>query len=161
MKWNDHSRISGLHAFLGASKYHWINYNEEKLESWNSRGEDFFSFHWNLQMESKSCFCRFWYVVFCYLLDFFQYSGSACISVGGGDVASSDFKPSTEQEFSILNPNSNSWLSLSPQLVRSNKDNVSIKMNIIFFMFFLPYKKCANTKSTHRKTQTPIVAQQN
>ena len=33
MKWNDHSRISGLHAFLGASKYHWINYNEEKLKA--------------------------------------------------------------------------------------------------------------------------------
>lgn len=33
MKWNDHSRISGLHAFLGASKYHWINYNEEKIKA--------------------------------------------------------------------------------------------------------------------------------
>lgn len=33
MRWNDHSRISGLHAFLGASKYHWINYNEEKIKA--------------------------------------------------------------------------------------------------------------------------------
>jgi hypothetical protein len=33
MHWNDHSRISGLHAFLGASKYHWINYNEEKIKA--------------------------------------------------------------------------------------------------------------------------------
>lgn len=33
MKWNDHSRLSGMHAFLGASKYHWINYNEEKIRA--------------------------------------------------------------------------------------------------------------------------------
>lgn len=31
MNWNDHSRIEGKHAFLGASKYHWINYNENKV----------------------------------------------------------------------------------------------------------------------------------
>lgn len=28
---NDHSRLRGLHAFMGASKYHWINYDQEKL----------------------------------------------------------------------------------------------------------------------------------
>lgn len=28
---NDHSRLRGMHAFMGASKYHWINYDEEKL----------------------------------------------------------------------------------------------------------------------------------
>lgn len=28
---NDHSRLKGLHAFMGASKYHWINYDDEKL----------------------------------------------------------------------------------------------------------------------------------
>lgn len=28
---NDHSRLEGSHAFLGASKYHWINYDEDKL----------------------------------------------------------------------------------------------------------------------------------
>ena len=27
---NDHSRLAGQHAFLGASKYHWINYDEKK-----------------------------------------------------------------------------------------------------------------------------------
>lgn len=31
MKWNDHSRIQGQHAFLGASKYHWINYDPERV----------------------------------------------------------------------------------------------------------------------------------
>ncbi|GHU53261.1 hypothetical protein FACS1894132_04940 [Clostridia bacterium] len=31
MSWNKHSNIEGCHAFLGASKYHWINYSEEKL----------------------------------------------------------------------------------------------------------------------------------
>ena len=31
MNFNVHSDLEGLHAFLGASKYHWINYDEEKL----------------------------------------------------------------------------------------------------------------------------------
>jgi len=31
MNFNSHSRLEGLHAFLSASKYHWINYDEEKL----------------------------------------------------------------------------------------------------------------------------------
>mgnify|MGYP002679415795 CR=1 FL=1 len=31
MNFNRHSSFEGLHAFLGASKYHWINYSEEKL----------------------------------------------------------------------------------------------------------------------------------
>lgn len=33
MNFNKHSDLLGLHAFLGASKYHWINYDEEKLVS--------------------------------------------------------------------------------------------------------------------------------
>ena len=33
MNFNEHSDLEGLHAFLGASKYHWINYDEEKLYS--------------------------------------------------------------------------------------------------------------------------------
>jgi hypothetical protein len=28
---NDHSNLVGEHAFLGASKYHWINYSEDKM----------------------------------------------------------------------------------------------------------------------------------
>lgn len=31
MNFNKHSNYEGLHAFLGASKYHWINYDENKL----------------------------------------------------------------------------------------------------------------------------------
>lgn len=31
MLWNDHSRLEGQHAFLGASKYQWINYSDAKL----------------------------------------------------------------------------------------------------------------------------------
>ena len=31
MNFNRHSELEGHHAFLGASKYHWINYDEEKL----------------------------------------------------------------------------------------------------------------------------------
>lgn len=33
MNFNTHSDLIGLHAFLGASKYHWINYDEEHLTS--------------------------------------------------------------------------------------------------------------------------------
>lgn len=31
MNFNNHSDLVGLHAFLGASKYHWLNYSEDKL----------------------------------------------------------------------------------------------------------------------------------
>lgn len=33
MIFEKHSELEGLHAFLGASTYHWINYDEEKLVS--------------------------------------------------------------------------------------------------------------------------------
>jgi len=37
MQFNKHYNLEGSHAFLGASKYHWINYDEEKLiASYNS-----------------------------------------------------------------------------------------------------------------------------
>ena len=32
MIFNKHSNLVGLHAFLGASKYHWTNYDDEKLD---------------------------------------------------------------------------------------------------------------------------------
>lgn len=32
MIFNTHSNLAGQHAFLSASKYHWVNYDEEKLE---------------------------------------------------------------------------------------------------------------------------------
>lgn len=31
MKFNQHYNLEGRHAFLGASKYHWINYDDNKL----------------------------------------------------------------------------------------------------------------------------------
>lgn len=31
MKFNDHSALNGAHAFLSASKYHWLNYSNDKL----------------------------------------------------------------------------------------------------------------------------------
>lgn len=31
MDFNNHSRLEGQHAFLGASNYHWINYSEDKI----------------------------------------------------------------------------------------------------------------------------------
>lgn len=33
MNFNKHFALEGLHAFLSPSKYHWINYNDEKLLS--------------------------------------------------------------------------------------------------------------------------------
>lgn len=33
MNFNKYSQLEGKHAFLGASKFHWINYDEEKLLS--------------------------------------------------------------------------------------------------------------------------------
>ena len=33
MNFNKHSNLEGQHAFLSASKYHWINYDEEKLST--------------------------------------------------------------------------------------------------------------------------------
>lgn len=32
MKFNEHLRLVGEHSFLSASKYHWINYDQEKLD---------------------------------------------------------------------------------------------------------------------------------
>jgi hypothetical protein len=32
MNFNGHSNLSGKHAFLSASDYHWINYDEDKLD---------------------------------------------------------------------------------------------------------------------------------
>ena len=33
MNFNKHSELGGRHAFLSASKYHWVNYSDEKLAS--------------------------------------------------------------------------------------------------------------------------------
>lgn len=38
MNFNRHSNLEGQHAFLGASNYHWINYDEEKVvDTYNNR----------------------------------------------------------------------------------------------------------------------------
>lgn len=38
MNFNKHSNLEGQHAFLGASNYHWINYDEEKvINAYNKR----------------------------------------------------------------------------------------------------------------------------
>ena len=31
MKFNEHSELNGLHAFLSPSSYHWVNYTQDKL----------------------------------------------------------------------------------------------------------------------------------
>ena len=31
MNWNEHSNLEGLHATFGASQYHWINYDIDKM----------------------------------------------------------------------------------------------------------------------------------
>lgn len=37
MNFNTHYRLAGQHAFLSASKYHWINYDEQRLaEVWTN-----------------------------------------------------------------------------------------------------------------------------
>lgn len=37
MNFNKHFNLNGQHAFLGASKYHWINYDDDKLVEAYSR----------------------------------------------------------------------------------------------------------------------------
>jgi len=37
MIWNKHSNLEGQHAYLGASKYHWINYDSEKISETYSK----------------------------------------------------------------------------------------------------------------------------
>jgi len=33
MRWNSHFNIAGSHAFLAPSKYHWLNYDGDKLDA--------------------------------------------------------------------------------------------------------------------------------
>lgn len=37
MNWNTHSNLEGTHALLGASKYHWINYDDDHLKDYYRR----------------------------------------------------------------------------------------------------------------------------
>lgn len=43
MIFNNHSNLEGQHAFLGASKYHWINYDETKVADAYQHSGDFLS----------------------------------------------------------------------------------------------------------------------
>jgi len=37
MQWYDHSKLKGTHAFLSASQWHWLNYDDKKLvDRWRS-----------------------------------------------------------------------------------------------------------------------------
>jgi len=33
MKWNNHKELEGKHAFMGASNYHWVNYDDATFEA--------------------------------------------------------------------------------------------------------------------------------
>lgn len=33
MQWNDHKQLEGKHAFLGASNFHWVNWNDQIFEN--------------------------------------------------------------------------------------------------------------------------------
>lgn len=37
MNWRDHSRLTGKHALLGASNYHWLNYDADVFIVWFSK----------------------------------------------------------------------------------------------------------------------------
>ena len=37
VNFNNHYNLEGQHAFLSASNYHWINYDEEKIEKTQKR----------------------------------------------------------------------------------------------------------------------------
>jgi len=54
MNFNDHSSLAGQHAFLGASKYHWINYTEEKLADTFSK---FLAIQRGTELHAFACRC--------------------------------------------------------------------------------------------------------
>jgi len=33
MRFNNHSKLTGSHAFLSPSNYHWVNYDEHKIDA--------------------------------------------------------------------------------------------------------------------------------
>ena len=54
MNFNKHSELIGSHAFLGASKYHWINYDDQKLlESYTN----FLATQKGTQLHDFACHC--------------------------------------------------------------------------------------------------------
>ena len=54
MKFNPHSNLVGQHAFLSASKYHWINYDEDKLANAYTR---FLATQRGTELHDFACTC--------------------------------------------------------------------------------------------------------
>lgn len=54
MRWNNHWQIEGKHAFLGASKYHWIRYDLEKMKRiWTNK----FASEQGVRLHNLAAFC--------------------------------------------------------------------------------------------------------
>jgi hypothetical protein len=54
VNWNKHYDLRGKHAFLSPSKFHWINYDEEKLASTYSRS---LALQRGLELHALACRC--------------------------------------------------------------------------------------------------------
>ena len=54
MNFNKHLDLEGQHAFLGASKYHWIRYDEEKLEV---AFKKYLAVQKGTELHEFACFC--------------------------------------------------------------------------------------------------------
>lgn len=54
MNFNKHSEIEGQHAFLSGSKYHWINYSDEKLDASYRK---FLAIQRGVRLHSFACDC--------------------------------------------------------------------------------------------------------
>lgn len=54
MNFNRHSDLEGQHAFLSASKYHWINYDEEKL---SASYKKFLAIQHGVRLHAFACEC--------------------------------------------------------------------------------------------------------
>lgn len=54
MNFNMHSELEGLHAFLSPSKYHWVNYDDEKL---NSTYKKFLMTQQGVRLHEFACEC--------------------------------------------------------------------------------------------------------
>jgi len=54
MNFNKHSELEGQHAFLSPSRYHWINYNEEKLDLTFKK---YLATQYGIRLHSFACEC--------------------------------------------------------------------------------------------------------
>lgn len=54
MRWHDNWKVEGQHAFLGASKYHWVNYDLSKMERiWQNK----FASERGTRLHALAAFC--------------------------------------------------------------------------------------------------------